>query len=187
VNVAPHARADGGFEYEVASRLQLRPGRYEIRAAVEDRAAALTGSAYTYIDVPDFTSALVSLSGLFLQVGGSGLPVPGARLSDLLPVAPTARRRFSRAEPVQAFVRGYQTAGRDAMPGYATIEITDATDTRVYRQQQRIVPVEKAPQPMDFRFDLPTERLQPGPHLLTFEVRHGNESARRDVRFDIID
>jgi VWFA-related protein len=175
----------GRYQYEVASRLQLRPGRYEIRAAVEDQTTRRTGSAYTYIDVPDFASAPVSLSGMFLEAGSSGAALEGARLADLLPLSPTTRRRFSRAERVTAFVREYQSAARAFMPGYATLEITDASDTRVYRQQQRIVPGVEGHGPIDFRLDVPVDRLQPGPHLLTFEVRHGNDSVRRDARFEV--
>jgi hypothetical protein len=185
VSVQPRAINAGEFEYEVASRLQLRPGRYEIRAAVEDAALGQTGSAYTYIDVPDFASELVSLSGMFLQVGAPGGPVPGAALGDLTPITPTTRRRFARSDTVTAFVREYQSAARDFMPGYAVIEITDATDTRVYRQQQRILPTEAGHRPTDFRLEVPVDRLLPGPHLLTFEVRHGNDTARRDIRFDV--
>ena len=175
----------GSFQYEIASRLQVRPGRYEIRAAVDDETARRTGSAYTYVDVPDFTTALVSLSGLLIQAGAPTAPVAGAAIADLAPVAPTARRRFARTETVTAFVRGYQTAAREFVPGYALLEITDARDTRVYRHQERILPLEKGHQPIDFRMDLPVGRLQPGPHLLTFEVRHGNDSATREVRFEV--
>jgi VWFA-related protein len=184
VNVAPQAADDGSVGYEVASRLQLRPGRYEIRAAVEDSTLGQAGSAYTYIDVPDFARELVSLSGMFLQAG-SPEPVPGARLADLTPITPTTRRRFSRNETVTAFVREYQSAVRTFMPGYALTEITDSTDTAVYRQQQRILPVAEGHHPMDFRVDVPIGRLPPGPYLLTFEVRHGNDTARRDVRFEV--
>jgi VWFA-related protein len=184
--VVVEARPVGtSFEYEIASRLQVRPGRYEVRAAVEDESARRTGSAYTYIDVPDFTTALVSLSGMFIQAGAAGAAVPGATLADLVPVTPTVRRRFSSQEPVTAFVRAYQSAAREFVPGYAVVEITDATDTRVYRQQQRILPTEAGHRPIDFELQVPVERLQRGPHLLTFEIRHGNDTATREVRFDI--
>jgi VWFA-related protein len=175
----------GALEYEFASRLQLRPGRYEIRAAVEDTVRATAGSAYTYVDVPDFARELVSLSGVFIQAGMPATPVLGARIADLTPLAPTTRRRFARTETVTAFVREYQSASRTFMPGYAVTEITDANDTRVYHQQQRILPAEEGHRPMDFQLDVPVARLAPGPYLLTFEVRHGNESARRDVRFHV--
>jgi len=185
LSVAPQTKGNGPPSYEVAARVIVPPGRYEIRAAVDDSTLRRAGSAYTYVDMPDFARASVSLSGMMIQAGQPEGPVPGASLADLSPVTPTARRRFARTETVTAFVREYQSAGRRFMPGYAVTEITDSSDTRVYEQQQRIEPVGEEHHPMDFRMDLPIARLAPGPYLLTFEVRHGNETARRDVRFDV--
>jgi VWFA-related protein len=185
IRVSPRASESGAPAYEVASRVVVPPGRYEIRAAVDDSTLRRAGSAYTYVDVPDFARASVSLSGMLIQTGEPDRPVPGASLADLSPVTPTARRRFSRTETVTAFVREYQSAGRRFMPGYAVTEITNSADTRVYEQQQRIEPLTEGHHPLDFRMDVPIARLPPGPYLLTFEVRHGNETARRDVRFEV--
>jgi hypothetical protein len=181
----PRRIAPGLFDYEVVSRLELKPGRYEIRAAVEDGTLRRTGSAYTYVDVPDFAAELVSLSGIFVQAGTPGPPLPGARLSDIVPVTPTTRRQFSQSEQVTAFVLEYQGQTRAFMPGYAVSEIFDGSDTRVYRQEQRILPVSGEHRAMDFAVDVPVSRLSPGPYLFTFQVRHGNETARRDVRFEV--
>ena len=184
ITVSPHDRGDGTPMYEVASRLVVPPGRYEIRAAIEDATLDRTGSVYTYVDVPDFARAAVSLSGMLIEAAAERAR-PGAPLIDAVPVAPTARRQFSRSEHVTAFVREYQGVGRRFIPGYAVVRITDSADRRVYEQQQRIEPLPGTQQPLDFRLDVPLARLQPGPHLLTFEVRHGNETARRDVKFDV--
>ena len=71
------------------------------------------------------------------------------------------------------------------MPGYAVTEITDSADTRVYEQQQRIEPIGRRHHPLDFRVDVPVARLAPGPYLLTFEVRHGNETAQTRCKFEV--
>jgi hypothetical protein len=122
---------------------------------------------------------------MLIQAGDPDGPIPGAPLADLSPITPTARRRFSRTERVTAFVREYQSVGRRFMPGYAVTEITNSADTRVYEQQQRIEPLTESHHPLDFHLDVPIARLAPGPYLLTFEVRHGNETARRDVKFEV--
>lgn len=180
--VLPRRVADGVYEYELASRLDLKSGRYEIRTAVDDPAIGRTGSAYTYVDVPDFQGQLVSLSGLFVQAG-SPEALPGATLRDLTPLVPTTRRVFRRTEPVTMFAHEYQSAARTFMPGYATVEILDGTDTRVYQREERIVPPGASHETLDYAFDVPVATLTPGPYLLTFQVRHGNATARRDVRF----
>jgi VWFA-related protein len=183
--VSPRATGGAFPSYEVASRVVVPPGRYEVRAAVDDSTLARSGSAYTYVDVPDFRRESVSLSGMLIQAGQPASPVPGASLADLYPVTPTARRRFARTETVTAFVREYQSVGHRFMPGYAVTEITNASDTRVYQQQQRIEPLTDGHHPLDFRLDVPIARLEPGHYLLSFEVRHGNDTARRDVRFEV--
>ena len=67
VSVSPRLNAEGEFEYEVLSRLSMKPGRYEIRAALEDASRLRTGSVYTYVDVPDFAKDPLSLSGLVVD------------------------------------------------------------------------------------------------------------------------
>ena len=39
---------------------------------------------------------------------------------------------------------------------------------------------------MDFSVDVPTSRLAPGSYVLSIESRHGNESAHREVRFEML-
>jgi hypothetical protein len=137
------------------------------------------------VDVPDFATRLVSLSGMFVQTGGRGLAASGARLDDILPVVPTTRRTFQRSEEVVVFVREYQSLARTFMPGYAVTEILDRTDTRVYRQEQRLLPDSPDHRGIDFVLPVPVDRLEPGPYVLKFEVRHGNERAEQNVRFEI--
>ncbi len=47
----------GPLRVDVTSRLELRPGRYEIRTAVTGLTSGHTGSAYTSVVVPDFAIA----------------------------------------------------------------------------------------------------------------------------------
>jgi VWFA-related protein len=181
----PPGPAGDAVPYRVASRLTLKPGRYELRAAVEDPAFAEVGSVFGYVDVPDYVHAPVSLSGLLLQTAGEPRPA-GEWLDDLVPVASTERRTFARSETVTGFVRVYQGLSRAAMAGYITAEIRDSNDRVVMRQESRTLPDQfGASRGMDFTVALPMSRLSPGEYLLTIQARHGNESARRDARFTI--
>ncbi len=186
LSVTPH-RADGqAFEFEVLSTLPLKPGRYELRAAVEDSRLGRAGSVYTYVDVPDFRRAPLTMSGLFLEAMPARISVPSAAFSGLLPVQPTARRVFDHGDRVTGFVRIYQGVSRAAMPGYVAARIVDDADHVVFQQESRIVPAQfGATRAMDLSLEVPVARLSPGPYLLTVEARHGNETARRDVRFEV--
>ena len=59
VGIALPLSAAGDFSYEVLSRLTLKPGRYEIRVAL-DAAPTQRASVYTYVDVPNFRDQQLS-------------------------------------------------------------------------------------------------------------------------------
>ncbi|MEO8483309.1 MAG: VWA domain-containing protein [Acidobacteriota bacterium] len=174
---------DQPFDYETFSHIDLAPGRYEVRTAVEDGRTGQAGSVYGYVDVPDFVRDPVSLSGLMMAVGPM---TPSPILRDILPGTPTARRAFLRDERVSAFVRVYQGLSRAMIPGYLTAEIRDDQNQSVFHQESRILPQQfGAGRAMDFSLDVPTDRLPSGAYLLSIEARHGNETARREARFSL--
>ncbi len=186
LQVVPRALTASTFEYEVVSRIELKPGRYELRTAVEDTRLGRSGSVYTYVDVPDYQRAAVALSGLLMSVTPGSVVVPDAALEGLVPVVPTTRRQFSASDRVSAFVRLYQGVSRVLMPGYVVAEILDDHDTSVYRQETRLASGQfGASRAVDFSVDVPVDRLAPGQYVLGVEARHGNETARRDVRFTV--
>ena len=174
------------LSYEVVSRLDLPPGRYELRAAVEDRQTGRAGSVYTYVDVPDFRSTDVAMSGVLVGISPGGLVAPADPLAGLVSIVPTTRRDFDPTDTVEAFVRVYQGLTRSATAGYVTAEILDSSDTPVYRQETRIETTSLgASRAVDFRMALPTDRLEPGAYVLGIEARHGSSTARRNLRFSI--
>ena len=186
LEVTPQSIAPRTFEYEIVSRLELKPGRYELRSAVRDVRLGRSGSVYTYVDVPDFRASPVTLSGLMLSVTPGTVVVPRTPLAGLTPIVPTTQRQFTSTDQVQAFVRLYQGVSRAIMPGYIVAEILDGSDTSVYRQETRLVGGQYgASRAVDFTVDVPVARLPPGQYVLGVEARHGNDTARRDVRFTV--
>ena len=185
MSVTPgHAEPDVR-EYEVQAQLPLRPGRYELRAAVEDTALGAAGSVYTDVEVPSFANTPASISGILLHSAPPGAPVP-APPAAFLPIVPTARREFGPAEHVSAFARLHQGVTRALMPGYLVSEILDEHDTRVFRQELRLVPEQfGANRAMDYQLQLPLDRLPAGQYVLTIEVTHGNVKVRKDARFTV--
>ena len=186
VVVTPQRTGVRQFEYEVVSRLDLEPGRYELRTAVEDTRFSRVGSVYTYVDVPDYRRLPVALSGLMVSSVPALTMAPSASLEGLVPVVPTTRRSFATNDQATGFVRLYQGVSRALMPGYVVAEILDEHDTSVFRQETRLVSGQYgASRAVDFSVDLPLARLGPGQYVLSIEARHGNESARRDTRFAV--
>jgi VWFA-related protein len=177
----------GRMPYEVVSRLPLKPGRYEVRMAL-DGAASGRASVYTYVDVPDFSEQPLSLSGLVLAATPSVLSAPKDAFASLLPVVPTAQRHFARTDRVTAFLRIYQRVSKPAQPARVTVRIVDVSD-RVLVNEVASLAADRfaANHAADHRIDLPIERLGAGEYLLTIEATQGEHTARRGVRFTVVD
>lgn len=185
VGVTRHPDAAGSMPYEVVSRLALKPGRYEVRVALDD-AASGHASVYTYVDVPDFSRQPLSLSGVVLASSPAILSTSKEALANLLPVVPTARRHFARTDRVTAFLRVYQEAGKPVQPVDVTVRVVDASD-RVLMNVVAPLAADRfaGKRGADYRVDLPTERLGNGEYLFVIEATQGQHTARRGVRFSV--
>jgi VWFA-related protein len=182
VTAPPDSTRD--FTYEALARLSLKPGRHEVRVAIEEP-GHVAGSVYTYVEVPDFAKAPLSLSGVVL---GTARPLEGSPLTAVLPLTPTARRQFRRTEDVSVFVRAYQ-GGHDPLgPVAIAVRILDRSETAVIERRTMLFEQPGTERSADYAFDLPLSSLQPGPYLLTLEATSAaRETVRRDVRFEVVD
>jgi VWFA-related protein len=173
-----------GSEYEVASRLPLAPGRYELRIAttVDGRA----GSVFTTIEVPDFAKDPLSLSGVVVETQPPPYAAAQSMLADLLPVVPTAVRSFGAGATARAFVRVYQGGSRAPAPVVMTVRVTDVQQAVRVTSTSRL-PAEAFVQTRaaDFTWLLPTPELGPGEYLLTLEAVLGERRAIQHVRFHV--
>jgi hypothetical protein len=185
VGIALPSNTSGDVWYEVLSRLPLKPGRYELRVAL-DAAAARSGSVYTYVDVPDFFEQPLSLSGLVLSAAPSWPIAPAQGFPDLSPIVPTARRDFAPSDRVSAFVRVYQKANEPPQPAEVSAQILDANGRVVTRDAAPFEAEQFArTRSADYRIRLPIDRLSAGEYLLTLDATRAQETAHRNVRFRI--
>ena len=170
--------------HDVVSRLELKPGSYEIRAAVAADDGR-TGSVITYVDVPNFRTEALSLSGLALTSMPAGTGV-AARGADLLPFIPTARRTFAVSETLRSFVKVYQGGTDPIAPVQFEVRILDTRGQVMLNAGGPLDAGRWNPdRSADVGLDMPLLRLAPGEYLLSIEATEGKHSARRDVRFAI--
>jgi hypothetical protein len=185
VGVTWRPDASGSSRYEVVSRLTLKPGRYEVRVAL-DAAPNQRGSVYTFVDVPDFAKQPLSLSGVVLSVSPGISSAGREAFANILPLIPTAQREFARTDHATAFLQIYQQTS--APPGAATVtaRIADTSDRNVL-DEVTALPADRfaANHGADYRLELPLTKLEPGEYLLTIEAAHGQSIARRGVRFSV--
>jgi hypothetical protein len=161
--------------YEVLTVLDLEPGRYEIRAALESRGQR--GSVYGFVDVPAFDKAPLALSPIALAPQPPPLGGPRGAFAEFLPLVPTAQRTFAKADVVDAFVRIHRNA-LNPPPASLAIRVVDADD-RVVAEEHR----DQAD--ADNTVNLPLDRLSPGEYLLTFTATAGSDRAVQQLRFTV--
>jgi hypothetical protein len=182
-------RTDGqASEYEVATRVDLPPGRYHLRVAATRSSDAATGSVFTTFTVPDFAREPLTMSGV--AIGRAPTRAVGGReaLADLLPFAPTVERAFATSDTVGALVRLFQTPRNPAAPVTVATRITDASGSVVF-ERSNILPASafESGQGADHQFEFPLSTLTPGQYLLSFTAPAAARApeVRRDVRFTV--
>ena len=183
-DVVIRSGASGLAAYEVLSRLDLRPGRYQLRIAANVGSLSTSGSLYYDVDVPDHRGSPVMLSGVVLSAANGPVVAPRDAFKGLLPIVPTSRREFSGADRVTAFARVHRQAKAGNAPVEVTVQVVDDAGAKVINRVERI-PVEAfaGDGEVDLSIELPIARLRPGTYLLTLETPGRTAPIRRDVRF----
>jgi VWFA-related protein len=111
------------------NRLDLPPGKYQLRVAAQDTNGGNVGSVQYDLAVPDFQKAPFSISGLVLTSGlGSALPTVRAdeQLKQVLPGPPVALRSFPQNDEIALFTEVYDNDG--GKPHKVDITTTITTD-----------------------------------------------------------
>lgn len=185
-DVTLRAGATGLAEYEVVSRLDLDPGRYQLRVAGSVGSLSTSGSLYHDIDVPDLSKVPVMFSGFFFSATPGPVVAPRDFLQPIVPVVPTTRRTFTEKHRVTAFARLYQGKKTPLVPMTVRVLLTDqfgktAMETWEDVGRDRFTAGRSA----DIQVDLPVDRVAGGEYLLALEAKLGGVTARRETRFAV--
>jgi VWFA-related protein len=111
------------------NRLDLPPGRYQLRVAAHDATGGNAGAISYDLIVPDFQKAPFSMSGVVLtSAAGSALPTVKAdeQLKPVLPGPPVSMRTFPQNDEAILFVEVYDNEG--SKPHKVDIVTTVNTD-----------------------------------------------------------
>lgn len=186
IEVATRPTSIGPLHVDLVSRLDLPPGRYEIRTAATSVVTGATGSAYGSVVVPDFRRDELSLSGVVLARQSSALTGETVALRDVVPVRPTTLREFASNEGVRAFVRVSQGERRSPVDITLTTRLVDARDDVRFSREMTLEAAQfSRERSADVTLDLPLNTLPAGEYLLSIEAAAGGRAARRDVRMTI--
>jgi hypothetical protein len=173
--------------YRVVSRLQVPPGRYQVRQAVRERNGGRQGSVFADLEVPDFSRSL-SIGGVLLTSSRANA-VPTSvdpATYERLPVLPSVRRTFAADEELIAAAEIYQPSGaRDVQ---LTITVTDSSGRERHQRQSKVSASEFNAAGGSYRcaLQIPLADLD-GDLRLTVEARplSSNQMVSRRVAFTV--
>ena len=149
---------------------------------------ARTASVFTYVTVPPFDGAPLSLSSIVVGATPGTLTAPKDFLSTVLPIVPTTRRDFDRTDKLVAFLRIYQGTRRQdpLQPVQLRASVTDAEGRVVGSESAALEVAQFAKErTADHYLALPLATLAAGEYLLRIETEMGTRSAGRVLRFRV--
>jgi VWFA-related protein len=99
------------FGLRLNPRINLQPGRYQVRIGVREAGGGDVGTVFYDLDVPDFSKNDLAISGILLTAATAQLiptPQPDEILTkELLPLPATSRREFIQGDTLALFTEIY--------------------------------------------------------------------------------
>jgi VWFA-related protein len=179
--------------FRILNRLDLPPGRYQIRAAAHDSGGGNVGSVLYDLDVPDFNKAPFSMSGVVLTSPNSAAAPtvrPDEQLRQVLPGPPVATRAFAASEELALFVEIYDNEA--SKPHKVDISATVTTDEgKVITKVDEVrdsTEIKGARGGYGYTTRLPLRGLTPGLYVLTVSAKSRlgeTPPAERQIQFTI--
>jgi VWFA-related protein len=169
---------------ELQSHVTLKPGDYELRAAVAHRDSGLASSVFAQLAIPPFADVPLSLSNLMLGTRERE-EGPADAAAPLIPIVPTTQRTFRRGDRVWSFMQVYQgTERKDELQAVAVrTTVVDERDRPVYDRSLTLRPDEFVKRRADVRIILPLANLPPGRYVFRIDATLGQRIASRGVPF----
>jgi VWFA-related protein len=177
----------------VATRLQLPPGRYQLRVAARESATGRVGSVNYDLDVPDFTKEPLSVSGIAIA-SASGLRMstakPDEELKGALPGPAVAVRTFPRGDELATFTEVYDNDVKTPHIVDITTRVVSEDGRDVFKTSEERQSSELQGKPGGYgtQARIALKDFAPGTYLLTVEAksRTGNkEPVGRTVQFKV--
>jgi VWFA-related protein len=165
--------------YQIPASLMLVPGAYQLRASATSGQVGKAGSVYLTLDVPDFSSAPIAVSGLAIgYADGPHVTVASTETTptDLgLPFVPALDRTFAATDSL----RVYCEIARSSLntPLKATASILDSGGRPAVSSGTEIA----ANQHGRLDTTLSLRGLSPGAYTLSVSATDGKKSASREV------
>lgn len=168
-------------------RLRLKPGLYQVRVALRDRATGRVGGATQWVEIPDLSKGDFALSSIFLGERGPESAPAGEEAGRPRSVVVDVDHRFARAS-VLRFQTYVYNAARAAADGGSDVQVHARVlrgETPLVTTQPLKVPATADPARLPFWSELSLAGLPPGRYVLqvTATDRTTNRTAVERVNF----
>ena len=180
--------------FRVLNRMEMPPGRYQLRVAARDSAKAVVGSIVYDLEVPDFYKQPIAMSGLAItSLGGASMLTarPDDVMRQVLPAPPVAARAFAQNDELAVFTEVYDNSG--SAPHKVDIVTSVLTDEgRVLYKNEEVrdsSELQGAKGGYGYTGRVPLSDIVPGSYVLNVEARSrlgDSPTATRQVQFTIV-
>ena len=180
--------------FRVLNRMEMPPGRYQLRVAARDSAKTTVGSIVYDLEVPDFYKQPIAMSGLAItSLGGAAMLTarPDDVMRQVLPAPPVAARAFAQNDELAIFTEVYDNSG--SAPHKVDIVTSVLTDEgRVLYKNEEVrdsSELQGAKGGYGYTGQVPLSDIVPGSYVLNVEARSrlgDSPTATRQVQFTIV-
>jgi len=194
LNLRPETKAaieKGGLR--MLSRVELPPGRYQVRVGADELNTRLVGSVLYDLDVPDFVKPVLSMSGIVLtSATASAVPTfrQDEQMRQVLPAAPVVLREFPSNDEIALFAEVYDNAAGTPHKVDITTTVTSDEGKVVFKTEETrdSSDIQGKSGGYGYGARIPLKDLPPGLYVLKVDARSrlgSSPQADRQVQFQI--
>ena len=180
------------YGLRTTTRLELKPGRYQLRIVARDTTTGKAGSVMHDLRVPEFSASPIMMSDLVLaSVGATRLATTTVDpvLKDVLTVPPTAIRQFDQRDTLTVMAEIYDNRNRPTSPVRLMTTVADASGRVIHRSEESIEPFGFDPKTRTYRHhpSIAMKDFAPGDYVMKVEAQpaNGERSVAREVLFTV--
>ena len=175
----------------MTKRLNLPPGRYQLRIGARESVGSLVGSVMYDLDVPDFSKQELSMGGVLLtSASSSRMPTanPDADFKEILPGSPTAMRDFPTGDQLALAVDVYdnKVSSPHRVNIHTSITADDGNVVFTSNDERKSDELKGVNGTYGHVATIPLKGVAPGRYVLRVEAKStlsSNATASREVEF----
>ncbi|MGH9158891.1 MAG: VWA domain-containing protein [Vicinamibacteraceae bacterium] len=178
--------------FRLVRKLELAPGRYQLRVAAREEEKGTRGSVFYDLDVPDFDEKKLSMSGILLTSRAAALTLTPAlddEIKKMLETPPTPVRTFVPGDTLTAYAEVYDRL-EQAHNVAVTARVKALDGREVFRATEQRASTEREGKSGRYghKVEIPLVDVKPGRYVLQIEAvpTIGKEAVLRELSFEVV-